>query len=126
MNLMQIWKKDTMGIPGNDPAAVINMNTASAVVDFWIQCLTDNPGSFDIELQCVFNFGEKCSSTLHEAMGVMLLTYERLEGKVTSEQVIVSMWAVLQGFSITSERSERLKEKEENNFDDQFLHGYEG
>ena len=127
MNKMYIWKKDVRGIPGNDPVAIITMKTAPAVVDFWINCLIDNPDKFDIELINVFTFTKRSADNLPNTIGIMLLNYEQIEGKFDNTHVIMSLWAILQGFSFSEEKIDILKEKhnQDNDFDDQFLMNYE-
>lgn len=121
MNQMLIWKKDCRGIPGNDPVAVITINTASAVVDFWINCLSDNPYKFEIEINNVFTFTEMAAANLHQSIGAMLLSYEKIHGSFESEHVIMSLIAVLQGFSFAEERIEKQKiKKEEEQKEDDF------
>lgn len=128
MNELLIWKKDCRGVSGNDPVAVINMNTAAPVVDHWIEILADNPGKFDIQLTSIFTFSEKSAECLHSTLGVMLANYQAIHGKFEPEQVIMSLYAILQGFSFSEERIKRVEEKNnlDNEFDDQFLNNYEG
>lgn len=127
MNELSIWKKNCCNVAGHDPVALINMNTAAPVVDHWINVLADNPGAFDVELTSVFNFTERSAENLHSTMGVMLANYQAIDGGFTPEQVIMSFWAILQGFSFSEERIQRMKdkEKEDNDFEDQFLGYYE-
>jgi hypothetical protein len=123
MNQILIWKKDCRNVPGNDPVAIITINSASAVVDFWINCLADNPYKFDIELSSTFTFSELAASSLHSSIGAMLLTYEKMQGEFKSEHVVMSLMAILHGFSFSEERIEKAKEKEmekENDFESMF------
>lgn len=125
MNELLIWKKGCRGVAGNDPVAVINFNTASAVVDHWTNTIVENPGLFEIELSSLFTFTANHSNSFHNAVGAVLVGYHQMSGCIENEQVIMAIFAVLQGFSFTEERIEKAKEKEKldelaNDFESMF------
>ena len=111
MNEILIWKKGCIGVAGNDPVAIINMNTDNAVVDHWINCLCDNPGKFEVEIKSCFAFNEMAASCIHNCIGSLLLTYEKVQGSFTEEHIVMSLFSTLQSFSFSEERIERMKEK---------------
>lgn len=126
MNEILIWKKGCVNVAGNDPVAIINLNTADAVVDHWINCLYDNPNKFEIEIKSCFTFTEMAASCLHNCIGSVLLTYEKIKGSFSEEHVIMALYSTLQSFSFSEDRLERIREQEleKDNFDDQFLKDY--
>lgn len=127
MNELLIWKKDCRRVPGNDPVAVINFNTASAVVDHWQNTIVENPGMFEIELISSFVFNENSAKGFHNAIGAVLVGFQQMSGKLENDDILVAIFSVLQGLSFTAERIEKIKEKEkqDNNFDDEFLKSFE-
>jgi hypothetical protein len=127
MNSLLIWKKNCRNVPGNDPVAIINFNTASAMVDHWTNTIVENPGKFDIELSSLFTFEESCAVSFYNAIGAVLAGFQQMHDKLENDDVLVSIFCVLQEMSFTVERIEKAKEKENqnNDFDDQFLMNYE-
>lgn len=127
MNELLIWKKDCRSVPGNDPVAILNMNTAAPVVDHWVNILVENPNKFEIEMKGTFVFTERCSQVFDNALGAMLASYNAINGSFEPEHVVLSIYSIFQGFSFSEERLQRIaeKEKQDNDFDDQFLKNYE-
>lgn len=122
MNELLIWKKDCRTVPGNDPVAILNMNTAAPVVDHWVNILVENPDKFEVEMKSNFVFTERCAKVFDNALGAMLASYNAIHNGFEPEHVILSIYSIFQGFSFSEERLQREieKQKQENDFDDAF------
>lgn len=94
-----------------NPIAIINMNTESSIVDYWIERLVSNPGKYTVEVDFKFIFSNECSLAFHNVFGSLLLAYQNKTGELKPEQIMAALFGVLQAFAYSEELDKKEEEK---------------